>query len=156
MAVFERGDMFSVWGKTDLFLFTSNPIVNKRGLAVMGRGIARQVADRYPLAQEMFGATLLGGYARNVGVLGKFDGQLLGWFRVKDHFAQQARTNIIEASVRHLSVAARGFARVDLNFPGIGNGGLPREEVLPLLTALPDNVHIWEFEEDTIGDTYES
>lgn len=151
MPVFERGDMFSVWGSTDLFLFTSNPIVNKRGLAVMGRGIARQVADRCPAAQEMFGYILLGGFARDVGVLGKYDGQLLGWFRVKDHFIRQARTDIIRASVRHLAVAAKGFDRVDLNFPGIGNGGLSREEVLPLLVALPDNVHIWEFETGTIG-----
>lgn len=34
--------------------------------------------------------------------------------------------------------------RVDLNFPGIGNGRLNREDVLPIISVLPDKVYIWE------------
>lgn len=51
--ILERGNMFDVWGNTDLFLFTSNPIVNKQGLAVMGRGIAKQLADKHPEVREV-------------------------------------------------------------------------------------------------------
>src|SRR5687768_10734729 len=146
MPVFVKGDMWDIFGKTDLFLFTSNPVVNKRGLAVMGRGIARQVAERYPRAQETFGKMLSGSYLPYVGVIGKFDGQLVGWFRVKDHFAQDAKLSIIERSATLLRDRASAYDRIDLNFPGIGNGKLPREDVLPLLQRLPDNVHIWEYE----------
>lgn len=34
--------------------------------------------------------------------------------------------------------------KIHLNFPGIGNGGLKRSNVLPLLERLPDNVKVWE------------
>jgi len=36
-------------------------------------------------------------------------------------------------------------AQIHLNFPGIGNGGLPRTQVFPLLQPLPGNVTIWEY-----------
>ena len=35
--------------------------------------------------------------------------------------------------------------RFDLNFPGIGNGHLSKDEILPIISKLPDNVHIWEY-----------
>lgn len=145
MPILERGDMWSVFGSTDLFLFTSNPVVNKRGLAVMGRGIAKQLADRYPKVQKAFG-TLLNTYKLpNAGIIGIFDGQLIGWCRVKDHFAQPAKISIIENSLKIVAALADYHDRIDINFPGIGNGGLAREDVLPLLSVLPDNVHVWEY-----------
>jgi hypothetical protein len=43
-------------------------------------------------------------------------------------------------------VMGRGIARQARDrFPGIGNGGLSREAVLPLLAALPHQVTIWEY-----------
>ena len=41
---------------------------------------------------------------------------------------------------------AKKCLRIDfnVNFPGIGNGGLNKVDVLPLLSLLPDNVCIWE------------
>lgn len=146
MPTFERGDMFSMWGKTDLFLFTSNPVVNKQGLAVMGRGIAKQVADKYPEVRRQFGQLLSSMRMSNVGMIGIYDSQLVGWFRVKDHFAQPAKVSIISSSVNRLGIIADGYDRIDLNFPGIGNGQLSREDVLPMLMDLPDHVHIWEYD----------
>jgi len=35
--------------------------------------------------------------------------------------------------------------RIDLNFPGIGNGRLSPDQVLPLIKQLPDNVHVWRY-----------
>lgn len=152
--ILHKGNMFDMWGYTDLFLFTSNPVASKTtGKAVMGRGIAREVADRCPLARDVFGKVLLAPRPANVGILGYFGDeherdQLLGWFRVKDHFAQDARLNIIESSVETLSAIAPGFERIDLNFPGIGNGNLAREDVLPVISTLPDNVYIWEYDNE--------
>ena len=164
MPTFERGDMFSVWGKTDLFLFTSNPIVNKQGLAVMGRGIAKQLSDKVPTIRKAFADYLKrssGEYA--VADLGEYTigtaTQRVGYFMVKAHWADPASLRIIEESVDCLIailVELQWFSevvddapfnfRVDLNFPGIGNGKLQRDDVLPLLLKLPDYVHIWEYD----------
>ena len=38
---------------------------------------------------------------------------------------------------------AKGYNRVDLNFPGIGNGKLLMEDVLPVIDCLGDNVNVW-------------
>lgn len=155
--ILEKGDMFSVWGKTDLFLFTSNRIVNKRGLAVMGRGIAKQLADKHPEVRKAFGNYLRvwGSYKFNLEYLGDFDGQAVGFFMVKNHWAEAADLSIIKNTVRELADYLEEQAdnndplhRVDVNFPGIGNGKLRREDVLPLLVDLPDNVHIWEYSDD--------
>jgi hypothetical protein len=37
-------------------------------------------------------------------------------------------------------------ARIDLNFPGIGNGKLPASKVEPIIRQLPNNVHVWQFD----------
>lgn len=38
------------------------------------------------------------------------------------------------------------YIRVDMPFPGIGKGGLPRHEVLPMLENFGDYLHVWELE----------
>lgn len=145
--ILEKGDMFDMWGNTDLFLFTSNPTVNKDGLAVMGRGIAKQVADRCPEIRKEFGRFLSDPVlSYNCDRLGIFDGQLVGYFMVKSHWRNQASTHIIAESMTQLYHMALAYDRVDLNFPGIGNGKLKREDVLPIIEHLPNNVHIWEYE----------
>lgn len=162
--ILERGNMWDVFGKTDLFLITTNPILTKDNRVVMGRGIAKEAADRfhnlpYDFGRKILAATYEQDYVdvlapTHTGVIGEYDGQLIGWFMVKDHWALPAKISIIEHSVKSLEKAIhfRGIPggvpptlRVDLNFPGIGNGKLAREDVLPLLEVLPDNVHIWEY-----------
>ena len=76
---------------------------------------------------------------------------------VKNHWAEEAKLNIIAESCAALlhGLTPRGnkfsngkylhTVRVDLNFPGIGNGKLKREDVLPILEKLPDSVHVWEY-----------
>lgn len=150
--ILERGNMFDMWGKTGLFLFTSNPIVNQKGLAVMGRGIAKQLADKYPDIQKDFGKWLQVPRERSVypcEVIGTYDRQTVGYFMVKDHWKSAARLDIILESVRDMidSNMVNQFQRIDLNFPGIGNGKLNKADVLPIITLLPDNVHVWEYSE---------
>lgn len=149
--ILERGNMFDVWGKTSLFLFTSNPIVNKEGLAVMGRGIALQLAERNPQIRKDFGEYLKTWWELlhfPCEILGEYDGQDVGYFMVKNHWAEPAKLSIIEDSVTSLmDLLTEHDTRVDLNFPGIGNGKLRREDVLPIIQRLPDTVHVWEYEE---------
>lgn len=164
--ILRRGNMWDCFGKVDLFLITTNPVVNAKGELVMGRGIALEAKKRFPELPKDFAeahakAVHTQGYDDalhpvNVGNVRKwYDGQLVGWFMVKNHWAENARLDIIEHSVRELSKLCKAFnykgwdrvrdLTVALNFPGIGNGKLKREEVLPLIEQLPDNVHVWEY-----------
>ena len=146
----EKGDMWDVFGKTDLFLITTNPIRRKDGAIVMGRGIAKEVKDRFPEFPYDFGRRFspeFMGYQSMTptGVVGRYDGQLMGYFMVKTHWRDEARLDVIDDSVIDLSETAPHYDRIDLNFPGIGNGKLKREDVLPIIEQLPDNVHVWEY-----------
>lgn len=151
--ILEKGNMWDIFGKTDMFLITTNPVVTKLGKAVMGRGIAKEAADRYPELPFVF-ANIIRQYAKDdisCGPIGEFDGQHIGYFMVKDHWAAPALPEVIKKSVYELecwlswALKCTPDARFDLNFPGIGNGKLAREEVLPLIEQLPDCVHVWEF-----------
>lgn len=157
--ILERGDMFSMWGNTDLFVLTTNPIRREDGAVVMGRGIALEAKNRYPALPYDFGRRLsqAEGIQRyddalfpvDIGVIGQYGKQSVGWFMVKDHWRENAKLEIIQRSAKLLTGWANGvarpFRRIDLNFPGIGNGKLKREDVLPIIEQLPDNVHVWEY-----------
>jgi hypothetical protein len=79
----------------------------------------------------------------------------LGAFQVKRHYGQPAGISASSARalepIRHSTAALRGWcvahpdAQVALNFPGIGNGRIRREDVLPIVTPLPHQVIIWEY-----------
>lgn len=148
--ILEKGDMWSVYHKTDIFMITTNPIRRKDGAVVMGRGIALQAKERFPTLPLEFGKALDGLHPEIdqhfVGRIGNYDGTDIYFFMVKDHWKNQADLSIIASSCFYLK---HGFnfknKRIDLNFPGIGNGRLPRDAVLHLLDGLPDNVHIWEY-----------
>lgn len=149
--ILEKGEMFSIWGKTDMFLFTSNSVVNNQGLAVMGRGIAKELADRLPTIRRDF-ANVLQSPVRvwECDRVNTYDGQDVGYFMVKDHWSEPAKLEIIRQSTEDLlqwvHESERPFRRIDMNFPGIGCGQLDREYVLPIIQKLPDIIHVWEKE----------
>jgi hypothetical protein len=129
----------------------------------MGRGIAKEAATRFPKLpydyaehmkrvqdEQAYDDALVMTF---IGMVAKYDGQTMGWFMVKDHWKEPAKLDIIRHSTRELTKLA-GWARpqkpdyrIDLNFPGIGNGRLRREDVLSIIEQLPDNVHVWEYGE---------
>jgi hypothetical protein len=146
--ILERGNMWSVFGKTGLFLITTNPIITKAGKLVMGRGIARQMRDNFP-GSDVELANLVrafpSAYVMNMYHEPTFGKQSVGFFMVKHHWNDPAQNPVIMQSTARLMEIAPSWERIDLNFPGIGNGKLKREDVLPIIEQLPDNVHVWEF-----------
>ena len=152
--ILEKGNMWDVFHKTDVFMITTNPIRRTDGAVVMGRGIALEAKTRYPQLPYDFGKALDLLHPEIdqsfVGRIGKYDGTDIYFFMVKDHWKDQAKLDIIASSCFYLK---SGFdwqnKRIDLNFPGIGNGKLNRESVLYLLEDLPDNIHIWEYDSKT-------
>lgn len=139
------------WELPDVFLFTGNPIVNRSGGIVMGRGAAREVRDHYPGIDRVFGelitkqptAHLLWAEIKSKSVVPS--NQYIGWFKVKHHWSHDADRSLIQAStdaLRELALRKKKF-RFHMNFPGIGNGRLTYGSVLPILQELPDNVRIY-------------
>ena len=101
---------------------TTNKCVKSNGEAVMGRGIAKQVRDRYP------------GFAKKLGhILTLYDGNVIlfpeiQWiaFPTKRDWRENSNLDLIEASARELSayINANQIPEVWLPRPGCSNGGL--------------------------------
>ena len=146
MAIFRTGDMWSALPHTDFFIVTTNSFIRKDGALVMGRGIAQQLRDRVPGFDAQAGRWV----QETVGHLGQYYlaiGPTYGLFQVKRHFSDKADFDLIQGSAERLRIVAESLPghSFALNFPGIGNGGLPYDQVKPLLNDLPDNVSIWAF-----------
>lgn len=155
MPTFARGDMFRYSPGPDVYVVTTNKIINRQGQLVMGRGAARRAALCFPglasIAADYVGyydftnyyyLEILspgGAWVRN----GQAD---VGLLQVKEHWAEPARLGFISESIEVFRTYALQDAKrvYYLNFPGIGNGRLDRAAVLPLLAVLPDNVTVFE------------
>jgi hypothetical protein len=147
--------MWSLFDQVDLFLITTNSTLKKNGALVMGRGVARQARDRFPNLDLKLGEEIAGicGHLGTYHLLisPRYPAAKLGAFQVKHHFRQPASLDLIAGSVRALQqwCATHPNATVALNYPGIGNGNLKREQVQPLISQLPDTVQIWQYAQPT-------
>lgn len=144
--ILETGDMFSIYDQTDLFCFTANSTIRKDDRLVMGAGMARQVRDRCPGIDEEFAPIIRGQHKVYGLVFVSFNNQLVGAFQTKRDFSKKSSLDWIEYSTTKLFtfIITYKSKRIDLNFPGIGLGGLKQEDVLPIIQYLPDCVHVWE------------
>jgi hypothetical protein len=148
-----QGDMWEEVGKADLILVTTNAAIRKDGALVMGRGAAAQAKEMFPqlpfelgrrlkqsgLIEKEYGITVTGISTQ---------GTLLGAFQVKYHWRDEADLNLIRFSCRELARYAGPCPRerIVVNYPGIGNGRLTRDDVEPILKAglgKLDNVFIY-------------
>lgn len=142
----EYGDMWSIFDLTDYFIITTNSYIRQDGAVVMGRGIAKQMKDKYPEVPFQFAKQI-----KHLGTYGLIfhlgDDTHLGAFQVKHHYADPATVSLIHHSAVQLDHFAEEYPhkRFDMNFPGIGNGRLPIDEVIQSINFMPDNVHVWTF-----------
>lgn len=129
------------WTLPEVRLFTGNPIRNKSGGIVMGRGAARQVRDTYLGIDKLFKTDKPVTW---VEVPGKSQ-QWLGWFKVKHHWKDEACLDLIKESADFLAAIAnlRPGHTFKINAPGIGNGKLQWSDVEPLLQVLPDSCLVY-------------
>lgn len=158
--ILEKGNMWDVFIESDLWLFTGNSYINQNGELVMGRGLALEVKNRFPALPKELGGYIcdmndghLGCYGLIPWLMLEYSG-MIGVFQVKRHFRDNARLSLIGHScVKLMSYLNRNnnMKPVDLNFPGIGYGRLDREQVLPIISELPDIVHVWEKNMSTIS-----
>ncbi len=148
--IYEVGDMWSAWEISDLFLITTNGSFSASGKLVMGRGMARQARDRFPGLDRALAKTLrTPGRRYGLLVSPPWPEAKLGLFQVKLRYWEDADPELIRLSTEMLQAWLKQHPdqRVDLNFPGIGNGKLSIAEVQPIISVLPRNVHIWQCRE---------
>ena len=129
-----------LWGvNADLRVITTNGFVKKNHEAVMGRGCAREAADKYPLLPTRLGS-LIRAYGNRTMLLGEHDGVMLCALPVKHHWREQADIELIERSVMQLAeiVQKYQYAKVVLPRPGCGNGGLDWQDVSPVIEPYLD------------------
>ena len=151
MPQFRLGNMWTAYAAADLFLVSTNSTIRQDGALVMGRGIARQAKERFPGLDVALGRQIQA-LCGNQGIYGllvspRWPAAKLGAFQVKQHYSQPASLELIWRSAAALCVwcIKHPTATVAVNFPGIGNGRLRREAVLPIVSQLPDQVTIWEY-----------
>jgi hypothetical protein len=142
-----QGDMFET--PCDVLIVTTNSTIKNNGAVVMGRGAAQQARDTFSRCDLRFGNLIKHYHAGVYGLVWYSDlqGQILGAFQVKRHFKDTADIGLIVSAVdilKRLACTDWNRMTISLNFPGIGNGGLNRLDVEPLLYDLPNNVTVWE------------
>ena len=138
-------DYSTKWTLPNVYLFTGNAIIKNNGAIVMGRGAAKQVRDSYKDIDKSFGAAIEHKPDSLLAWVSFPNDMHLGWFKVKDHWRENAKIDIIKASTAVLTRIALKRPEIifHMNYPGIGNGRLGLDQVAPILNTLPDNVRIY-------------
>ena len=141
---FQKGQMLDAIGYV---IVTTNSFLTSETKLVMGKGAAWELKMKVPGIDHEFGKMIL----EKCGHLGRY-GLLLhgkyGALQVKYRFDEKANLELIKFSLGKLASLASKSKHdwFNVNFPGIGNGGLNKTDVLPLLDILPRNVYVWEKE----------
>lgn len=149
-----KGDLWK--SDAPIKLFTGNSYITKAGALVMGRGAALQAKEKWPELPYILG--------RQITHLSKYgiawaDSLNVGVFQVKYNFKDDADLELITYSTNKLLEGLSDYEWVKketgvwveplkyaMNFPGIGWGHLQnkRDEILKIISVLPDNVEIHE------------
>ena len=92
-----------------------------------------------------------GYHAYGLIVSEKWPNSKIGIFQTKFDWAKPSSIDLIKYSFNQLKAfMERGKqtlgrpVRVDMPFPGIGKGGLNRDDVLEIASKFGDNLHLWE------------
>jgi len=143
-----------IWeSKDSVIAVTTNSFIKKSGDLVMGRGAAYEAMQRFPWLPKIAGDQILKHY-KHLGVyhwmvlgpMGNAQDRSIGLFQVKYHFRDAASLQLIKESVDKLNEWVRISDRtVSLNFPGIGNGGLSIDTVLPVVSNLDERVTVYKW-----------
>lgn len=150
------GDMLSRLSFDELVVITTNSVIKSNGALVMGAGIAGEVSKRFPGIDSLIGKMITKQLKLDDRIIApehiKYGFMIcpagkLAIFQTKYHFKYNSPIELITYSKDKLKDYALSYPDkiINLNFPGIANGGLKEEVVLPIIKDLPDNVFVWKF-----------
>ncbi len=141
MTIFKTGSLLSAPG---IKIVTASSFLTSEKKLFMGRGLARDLRIKVPGIDKIFGGMIL----ENCGHLGRY-GLLIyerwGILQVRCSFNEKPDLGLISFGIKGLKEFAEetGYI-IHLEYPGIEDGELSKEEVGPILDNLPNNVHVWE------------
>lgn len=124
----------------DATVITTNGSVRRDGYAVMGRGVARQAAIRYPNLPLRLGH-MIAAVGNHVVMFGGYDRWIIT-FPVKLNWNEPAIPELIARSCTELVKqidSLPGWENIVLPRPGCGNGHLQWSDVRPILQAQLDD-----------------
>jgi hypothetical protein len=152
MAQYKTGDIWKTLNTTDLLLITTNSMLNNKNELVMGKGIAEQAKDKYPMLPKLFGSLITPNSLYGVMTFDNWPTsrklyEHIACFQTKINPFEKSTLDIIDESISVLNHLANYLPKIKFNlaYPGIGYGGLKEKDVKPLVDTLPDNVFIWKF-----------
>jgi hypothetical protein len=129
------GDIWEYADRGDTIVITTNGSLTRNNRAVLGRGVAKQAALRFPELAEKIGM-LLAEQGNHV-----FDlGYGIITFPVEETAWSQPDLRLIARSAQELRLLTDrlGLRRIVVPRPGCGGGGLAWKDVQPLLAPWLD------------------
>lgn len=155
MPRYKYGDMFEkLEPNNNLFVITTNSFIKKDGCLVMGRGAAKKLSDRFSGIAKFAGkyiAKFKKEYKHEDYLFFtlKYEHRLLGFLQVKRFFKENSDLRLIRESIGHMNQfveTAPWIKEINMNYPGIGYGGLEKKAVKPLLKVLGKRFVVWQYE----------
>lgn len=129
----ERGNVWTHHKRGYWAVITTNGSVRTDGAAVMGRGVARQAAVKYPDLPFELG-THIKDWGNTVGI---FQQYMIITLPVKHHWQSKANLELIETSIKKLrqvfGFAGMPASKIYMVRPGCGYGRLDWADVRPIL-----------------------
>lgn len=139
----------NLWSFVGIPAITTNGYVNKNGLAVMGRGCAKEATTMYPDIQARL-AFELARYGNRVFYLQQFGEKGIITFPVKHNWNEKADMELIRRSADELINKVIPYFKIKdtiyLARPGVGYGRLNWNDVKPIISnILTDQVCVVTF-----------
>jgi len=136
------GNIWDFHDAGEWIVITTNGCIKVNGQAVMGRGIAKQAAERFPkLASEL--GTLLTHYGNKLFVFGEYRLFTLptkrNWWEISDTILIETNIKELYESIHTVLRPVFNINKVYLVRPGCGNGGLNWKDVKPILERYLDD-----------------
>ena len=144
MPGFQKGEMLNAIG---YIIVTSCSYLTPDRKLIMRSEAAFELQRKVPEIDQEFG-NMVFDKCKHLGRYGLLLWLKYGVLQVQYRWDEKARLDLIEFSLGKLAGLAKKCPRdwFNVNFPGIGEGGLNKVDVLPLLNVLPKNVYVWEKE----------
>lgn len=127
----------------DAICFTSNGVLKSNGDLVMGKGVAKAFADKFPYLPAFFGKRVKQSGNRVFACPSSYDGKqiVVCSFPTKHHWRDPSDLKLIEKSAHELVgiTSELKWKHVALPYPGIGLGGLDKATVRTIIKPILDD-----------------